>query len=383
MSSFRFEMIPGGTIVLLLLSLMAVMINVADCSLPDTLKVCSRNETKMNECIIDAVEHIRKNMATGDFGADFNVPRIEPLFIEQVKMQNGRDLQAVVNKINVSGCSTFKFERMQSKPMNLSFDFVISIPRLNFTGKYALKMKLLLLNLQGKGDINGTLKPALSVCNTRDPSVDKCIIDVIERIRPNIGSGNYGSENKHPPMEPIVLESIRIERGPSFSANFSNLVINGATKFVIKKLKTDFSQRRINASVILPVLDVLGKYSLNMNILVLRISGAGDIRVQLNDTKAILRLEYFTEKIDGKEFVRFQPIDLKLKFDKASFQLKNLFNGDPMLEKVGNDAINENPHVLLDEVKQSFEEGLAEKFTATANSLVKNSEVTEIFPAKE
>ncbi|XP_053692556.1 uncharacterized protein LOC128741007 [Sabethes cyaneus] len=239
---------------------------------------------------------------------------------------------------------------------------------------------LVILNL---GFSYAYLEPVLTICNTKDPSVDKCIIDVIERIRPNIASGNYGSDNQHPALEPIVLENIRIDRGPSFSANFSNLVISGASKFIIKKFKTDFTQRRINASVILPVLDVVGKYALNMNILVLRIVGAGDVRVQLNDTKAILRLEYFTEKIDGKELARFKPIDLKLKFDKASFNLKNLFNGDPMLEKVGNDAVNENPHVLLDEVKQSFEEGLSEKFTATANSLIKNSELNEIFPAKE
>ncbi|XP_058816086.1 uncharacterized protein LOC131679390 [Topomyia yanbarensis] len=236
---------------------------------------------------------------------------------------------------------------------------------------------LVVLNL---GFSYAYLEPALSVCKAKDPNIDKCIIDVIERIRPNIASGSYGSERQHPKIEPVVVERISIERGPSFSANFSDLVIAGSSKFIIKKLKADLSQKQINVSVILPVLNVTGKYVLNMNILVLRISGKGDIRAQLNDTKAILRLKYFTESVDGKDLVRFRPIDLKIKFDKASFYLKNLFNGDPMLEKVGNDAINENPHVLLDEVKSSFEEGLSEQFTATANSLVKQSELKEIFP---
>ncbi|XP_058453611.1 circadian clock-controlled protein daywake-like [Malaya genurostris] len=244
--------------------------------------------------------------------------------------------------------------------------------RLIFAG-----LLLLVLNL---GFSYAYLEPVLSVCKAKDPNLDKCIVEIIERIRPSIASGNYGSEIQHPRIESMILEQIRIERGPSFSANFSDLMINGSSKFIIKKLKTDLSQKQINVSVILPVLDVLGKYALNMNILVLRIIGKGDINVQLNDTKAILRLQYFTEQVDGKDLVRFRPIDLKLKFDKASFYLQNLFNGDPMLEKVGNDAINENPHVLLDEVKSSFEEGLSEKFTGIANSLVKDSELKEIFP---
>ncbi|EAT47588.1 AAEL001294-PB [Aedes aegypti] len=236
---------------------------------------------------------------------------------------------------------------------------------------------LLILNL---GLSYAFLEPVLSVCKRKDPNVDKCITDIVERIRPNIASGSYGSDNLHPKLEPVVIERISIERGPSFSANFSKLSIGGASQFIIKKLKTDLAKQHINVSVIIPSLDVSGKYSLNMNILVLRIAGKGDIKAVLNDTKAILKLEYFSENVGGKQLARFRPIDLRLKFDKASFYLSNLFNGDPTLEKVGNDAINENPMVLLDEVKPSFEENLSIKFTELANSLVKDAELSEIFP---
>lgn len=125
-------------------------------------------------------------------------------------------------------------------------------------------------------------EPTLSVCKRKDPNLDKCIQDVVERIRPNVASGNYGSSNVLPKLEPVVIEKIRIERGNTFGANFSNLVIAGAGQFVIKKLKTNLDDRKINVSVILPSLDVKGKYSLNMNILVLRIAGKGDISATLS-----------------------------------------------------------------------------------------------------
>lgn len=38
----------------------------------------------------------------------------------------------------------------------LTFDFTVLIPKLNFTGLYSLKIKLLLLNIQGKGDLTGS-----------------------------------------------------------------------------------------------------------------------------------------------------------------------------------------------------------------------------------
>lgn len=45
---------------------------------------------------------------------------------------------------------------------NLKFNFTVQLPKLTFTGKYSLKMRLLLLNIQGKGPISGTLGKILT-----------------------------------------------------------------------------------------------------------------------------------------------------------------------------------------------------------------------------
>lgn len=39
---------------------------------------------------------------------------------------------------------------------NTTFSFIITLPKLEFKGKYSLKMKLLVFDLAGKGDMNGT-----------------------------------------------------------------------------------------------------------------------------------------------------------------------------------------------------------------------------------
>lgn len=94
-----------------------------------------------------------------------------------------------------------------------------------------------------------------------------------------------------------------------------------------------------------------------------------------------MRLKYYLKPgPDGKEYVQFHPIQVKLRFDKGKFNLKNLFNGDPTLGKIGNSAINEDPHVLLDEVKPAFEESLGRIFTAMANSAVSGATELDILP---
>lgn len=90
-----------------------------------------------------------------------------------------------------------------------------------------------------------------------------------------------------------------------------------------------------------------------------------------------MQMKYFYQ---DDSTVQFQPIAVKLKFDKARFQLQNLFNGDPTLGRVGNEAINQDPHVLLDEVKPAFEESLGKYFTDIANAAVAGASEQEILP---
>ncbi|XP_065094134.1 protein takeout-like [Ochlerotatus camptorhynchus] len=252
---FKMSQIHSSVIAISVI-ILVVLINSANSALPSTIKVCSRNDPNVDQCIMDAVNHIRPNLASGDFGEGFTMPKIDPLYIEQMKMQRGKDFQVVVRKLNVYGNSAFQLERLQSKPMNLSFDFVVNIPKSNFTGKYALKMKLLMLDLQGKGDLNGTM----------------------------------------------------------------------------------------------------------------------------TNTRLAVRIRGYTEKIDGKEYARFHRLGIRMKVESATFQLDNLFNGDPVLGQVGNQVINENSRLFLNELIPGLEKNLRGIFTEIINNLLKTATIDDMFP---
>ncbi|XP_052866395.1 circadian clock-controlled protein daywake-like isoform X1 [Anopheles cruzii] len=232
--------------------------------------------------------------------------------------------------------------------------------------------------------VGAGLPPVLKACPRNTTDLNQCIIDVVTELRPRLATGDLGENFTITSLEPITIDRLTIERGENFKANFTNFRISGATHektgFVVKKLKTDLNTRQINATVLLPKLQVNSKYDLKMSILVLQINGKGDLQVNLTDTRVSLKLTFYNETVDGEEYFRFNPITLRVKFGKARFYLKNLFNGDPTLEAIGNQAINENPDVLLDEVKNGIEENLAKLFSKIASEVVKDALFDEVFP---
>ncbi|EAT47590.1 AAEL001287-PA [Aedes aegypti] len=232
------------------------------------------------------------------------------------------------------------------------------------------------------GCSSARLAPVLTACSRSDPKFEKCVKEVVERIRPNIARGNYGEGQPEAPLlEPIMIDKMSIDHGPGFRAKLTNVTIKGAGDFLVRRVKLNLDEKMFNVSVKLPKMIVNGQYTLDMKVLVLRISGQGDFDLILDNTIANMRLKYYLKPgPDGKEYVQFQPIQVKLRFDKGKFNLQNLFNGDPTLGQIGNSAINEDPHVLLDEVKPAFEESLAKQFTAMANSAVSGATELDILP---
>jgi hypothetical protein len=88
----------------------------------------------------------------------------------------------------------------------------------------------------------------------------------------------------------------------------------------------------------------------------------------------------YTEKIDGIEYVRFRKIQTKIKIGSGQFHLHQLFNGDATLDSLGNQVINENSRIFLDEIIPGLEKSLSESFTGIVNNIMKSVTFDEMFP---
>lgn len=77
----------------------------------------------------------------------------------------------------------------------------------------------------------------IKTCSRNSPAIEKCILDEINKLRPNLANGDLGDGVKTIPLEPLPLDNIQFKRGPEFSATFNNILVNGPSSFVVTKLK--------------------------------------------------------------------------------------------------------------------------------------------------
>jgi len=137
-----------------------LLVSLTFCSgrLPPSIKVCSRNDPNLNQCVINSVKEIQPKLASGKLDPSFVVPALEPLSLDNIKMDRGQEFKAQFSNLLVTGPSKFTIEKMKVNLENVTFDFIINLPKLEFVGKYSLKIRILLLDIQGKGDMDGSFE---------------------------------------------------------------------------------------------------------------------------------------------------------------------------------------------------------------------------------
>lgn len=78
--------------------------------------------------------------------------------------------------------------------------------------------------------------------------------------------------------------------------------------------------------------------------------------------------------------MKFEKIQLKIMIGKSKIELKNLFDNQPTLGRIGNGFINENSEYFVSEIIPSLEKNLSEIFTKAANEVIANASLDEMFP---
>jgi hypothetical protein len=80
--------------------------------------------------------------------------------------------------------------------------------------------------------------------------------------------------------------------------------------------------------------------------------------------------------------MKLNKITLKIQIEDAKFNMTNLFNGDPVLSNIGNQFINENARLFLDELIPGLEKSLADIFGNIADEILSLASYDELFPLK-
>lgn len=83
---------------------------------------------------------------------------------------------------------------------------------------------------------------------------------------------------------------------------------------------------------------------------------------------------------NGTEYVKFDQLLMKVSIGNSRIRLENLFNGDRTLGEIGNQVINENSNLFVDEMIPGFEKSLSKTFLEIANDILTDVTFDEMFP---
>ncbi|XP_053672721.1 protein takeout-like [Anopheles nili] len=222
---------------------------------------------------------------------------------------------------------------------------------------------------------------SIKVCSRNDPDLSRCIIDSVNDLRPRLATGKISDEFRIPPLEPLALSTVNMDRGAEFKATFSELLVTGPSKFKIDNLKVNIEKLIFDFNIFLPKLSFKGKYDLKIKLLLLNIAGVGDLTGVVENNHARVKLMCEKYMRDGVEYMRVKKMLVRIQIEKGRFDMKDLFRGDPVLSQAGNQFINENSRLFLDELTPGLERSLSDTFKATSNEIMQQATFDEIFPA--
>ncbi|KAK1120380.1 hypothetical protein K0M31_012361 [Melipona bicolor] len=225
------------------------------------------------------------------------------------------------------------------------------------------------------------LPPYIKPCKKSNPDINKCIVRSIEQLRDKLSVGI--PELGAPPIEPLNLKQIRLSRGPAgakLDVNLTDIRVSGPSTFKIRDLKADVENVVFTFKVNFEKLTFQGKYQINATILLLKVTGQGDITGTFTDYESDVVLRARKLHRDNDVYLNFEKMKLKIKINKTQLHFNNLFGGDNALAAATHELINNNNDLILNEITPELETSLAELFTSVANKVTKSFTYKELFP---
>ncbi|GLV39172.1 uncharacterized protein CBL_06223 [Carabus blaptoides fortunei] len=119
---------------------------------PKWLKICSRNDPELNQCLQDMFQLMFPELASGI--PEINVEPFEPLHLDRVAVSKGSGavtLAGSLSNMTVRGPSKAIPTYSDIDLDNRRFNFGINLPQLDIKAMYNLKGKILVLPLVGHG----------------------------------------------------------------------------------------------------------------------------------------------------------------------------------------------------------------------------------------
>uniref|UniRef100_A0A2A4K9W6 Uncharacterized protein n=1 Tax=Heliothis virescens TaxID=7102 RepID=A0A2A4K9W6_HELVI len=206
-------------------------------------------------------------------------------------------------------------------------------------------------------------------CSQNDPQLDTCIKNSFNHLRPYLSRGI--PELGVPPVEPLFIDRLVManDAGPvRVTAAFSNITVVGPSNYTITKIRSDLKKLRIDMGLVLPRIEITGRYEVSGQVLLFPVRSQGDFWASFGDVVAIA-------KIFGKETTRENVkymladrllVDFKLRTSR--FKVKDTVNHGSVIGEAMNQFLNNNAAEIIEEMRPAASASIAKHFQAFVNA---------------
>ncbi|XP_069683193.1 protein takeout-like [Periplaneta americana] len=210
------------------------------------------------------------------------------------------------------------------------------------------------------------------VCARSDPNFEECVVKRGREIIPHLVKGE--KIFNLPPLDPFEMKELKLSEGKGrgqLNMTLRNVKLLGLKDAYMQNFSTDLNQGRSAILFTVPQWKVLSTYNVSGQILLLPITGTGNINITLVDAKCMVRYDFTIEKINGVDHILLTSATVHLDPKRMYIQLDNLFNGDKRLGDQMNKLLDENWKEVFDEITPHIAASFLEMFIKLANGISK------------
>ncbi|XP_049887867.1 protein takeout-like [Pectinophora gossypiella] len=206
-------------------------------------------------------------------------------------------------------------------------------------------------------------------CSQSDPQLDNCIKRSFNHLRPYLARGlpDLGV----PPVEPLLIDRLVMENdaGPvRVTAAFSNITVVGPSNYTITKIRSDLKKLRIDMGLVLPRIEITGRYEVSGQVLLFPVRSQGNFWAAFSDVAAIAKI--FGKQLE-RENVKYMAADRLLvdfKLKNARFKVRDTVNHGSVIGEAMNQFLNNNAHEIIEEMRPAASVSIAKHFQSFLNA---------------
>ncbi|CAD1479214.1 unnamed protein product, partial [Heterotrigona itama] len=219
----------------------------------------------------------------------------------------------------------------------------------------------------------------LHVCGSRNPNLDKCILNSLNSMNEKLLHGI--PEMDILSIEPLKIGDLVLTDLPNFKAVGSDVKLKGISTYHAHYFHIDLEKKIININMTTNELSTNSLFNITTRILV-PIEAMGNLSLITKNPTAQIEITYVVINRGGKKLFYFSSLNLKIHI--IDFDLD--FHGqtlDKTLDEAIKQTIRNNKKELLAASIVNIEKAISKKCLEIMNNIVKHFTYDELLPDRE